>query len=192
MPAQKPSFSAQRLRIIGGSLRGSKLAIADRPGLRPTPDRLRETLFNWLAPVIEGSRCLDLYAGTGALGMEALSRGASRVRFVERDALAAASLREALLRLKQTESSEVVCEDVIRHLRRPDSSWNLLFIDPPFDADLWRSTLDALHDSEWLAPGARIFVESPAEQTPVWPANWILIKQARVGASQGHLLQAPR
>src|SRR6202161_4111233 len=91
-----------RVRIIGGSLRGSKLDVLDAPGLRPTPDRVRETLFNWLMPVIDGARCLDLFAGTGALGIEALSRGAVRVDFVESDAQLARMLRENLARLKQT------------------------------------------------------------------------------------------
>src|SRR5581483_4346490 len=100
----KPRANAApgRVRIIGGSLRGSKLEVPDVPGLRPTPDRVRETLFNWLMPVIDGARCLDLFAGTGALGIEALSRGAAVVDFVESDARLVALLRANLSRLKQT------------------------------------------------------------------------------------------
>src|SRR5260221_11792882 len=90
-----------RLRIVGGTLRGSRLDVPDAPGLRPTPDRARETLFNWLMPVIAGARCLDLFAGTGALGIEALSRGAAAADFVEADAQLAELLRANLLRLKQ-------------------------------------------------------------------------------------------
>src|SRR4051794_41546295 len=102
----KPRANAApgRVRIIGGSLRGSKLEVPHVPGLRPTPDRVRETLFNWLMPIIDGARCLDLFAGTGALGIEALSRGAAAVDFVETDAKLAQALRANLSRLKQEAS----------------------------------------------------------------------------------------
>ncbi|HSE11103.1 MAG TPA: 16S rRNA (guanine(966)-N(2))-methyltransferase RsmD, partial [Rudaea sp.] len=102
-----------KLRIIGGSLRGSKLAVDDVAGLRPTPDRVRETLFNWLAPIIDGARCLDLFAGTGALGVEALSRGAASVDFVERDPRLAQSLRQNLQRLRQADAT-VRCADALQ------------------------------------------------------------------------------
>src|SRR5512142_1045891 len=103
-PARNPDHAPGKLRIIGGSLRGSRLVVPDLPGLRPTPDRVRETLFNWLMPVIEGAQCLDLFAGTGALGIEALSRGAAGVDFVETDAKLAELLRANLARLKQAAS----------------------------------------------------------------------------------------
>src|SRR5579875_214991 len=104
-----------RIRIIGGTLRNSKLEVPDMPGLRPTPERVRETLFNWLQPVMEGAKCLDLYAGTGALGIEALSRGASSATFVEREPRLATALKANLARLKT--AGEVVGDDASRYLR---------------------------------------------------------------------------
>src|SRR5215469_13737471 len=104
-----------RIRIIGGSLRNSRVEVPEAPGLRPTPDRVRETLFNWLQPVIEGSRCLDLYAGTGALGLEAVSRGAALVTFVERDPKLSAALKANLARLKV--QAAVVGDDAARWLK---------------------------------------------------------------------------
>ena len=127
-PAGTARFAARfgsapgRVRIIGGSLRGSKLDILDAPGLRPAPDRVRETgSFNWLVPVIDGARCLDLFAGTGALGIEALSRGAAVVDFVESDARLVAQLRANLLRLKQTASTLVRWRESIRS-NRPNTT----------------------------------------------------------------------
>src|SRR5574338_1690283 len=101
MVTPRPHSAPGKLRIVGGTLRGSRIAVPDAPGLRPTPDRVRETLFNWLAPVIADAHCLDLFAGTGALGIEALSRGAAPVDFVEADARLADLLRANLVRLKQ-------------------------------------------------------------------------------------------
>src|SRR5512141_1310795 len=118
--APRPAFGS--VRIIGGSLRRSRLEVADAPGLRPTPDRVRETLFNWLMPVIEGSRCLDLFAGTGALGIEALSRGAAQVDFVETDGQLAALLRENLLRLKQM--AFVHRRDALQYLAAADTRYD--------------------------------------------------------------------
>src|SRR5215510_5965479 len=99
-----------KLRIVAGNLRGSKLAVPDRPGLRPTPDRVRETLFNWLAPVIEGARCLDLFAGSGALGLEAASRGASHVLLVDREPRVLEALKATVARL-DNDRIETVCDD---------------------------------------------------------------------------------
>src|SRR5580765_815361 len=131
-----------RLRIVGGTLRGARLDVPGAPGLRPTPDRVRETLFNWLMPVIAGARCLDLFAGTGALGIEALSRGAAAADFVEADAQLADLLRANLLRLKQ--AARVVRSDALRFLGETDVRYDVVFLDPPFGAALWTPAAVAL------------------------------------------------
>jgi 16S rRNA (guanine966-N2)-methyltransferase len=168
-----------RLRIVGGSLRGSRLEVAAAPGLRPTPDRVRETLFNWLMPVIQGARCLDLFAGTGALGIEALSRGAAQVDFVETDAQLAALLRDNLMRLKQT--AFVHRRDAIQFLVATDSRYDIVFIDPPFTAGLWTAAAQALEEHDRVATGALIYVESPAQEIPELPSHWDVHREGRAG-----------
>ncbi len=176
----KPATGAGSLRIIAGRLRGSRLAVPDAPGLRPTPDRVRETLFNWLAPWIDGARCLDLYAGTGALGIEALSRGAGECVFVERDRLLQQQLRDNLARLK-VEGASVVGADALDFLAGPPRGFDLVFLDPPFDADLWQEAAGRL-EKGWLAPSALIHVESPADASIALPPQWHLHRRARAGA----------
>jgi 16S rRNA (guanine966-N2)-methyltransferase len=168
------------VRVIAGRLRGSKLPVPDAPGLRPTPDRVRETLFNWLMPVIDGARCLDLYAGTGALGIEAASRGAREVVMVERDARLAAALRAQLARLKVPEAS-VVGDDAARYLGGPPTPFDVVFLDPPFDAGLWPGAATALEQRGWLAPAAWIHVESPRDAPPPVPANWSPWRELNAG-----------
>ena len=170
-----------KLRIIGGNLRGSKLAVADADGLRPTPDRVRETLFNWLAAYITGARCLDLYAGTGVLGIEALSRGAAQVDFVERDARLAQALSENLARLRQ-ENGRVRCADALTMLREPPAQrCDLVFLDPPFALDLWDESARLLEANAWLAPAALVYVESPLEQALHLPPAWQPHREGRAG-----------
>jgi len=170
---------AGRIRIIGGSLRNSRLDVPELPGLRPTPERVRETLFNWLAPVVGGARCLDLCAGTGALGIEALSRGAAAVQFVERDAKAAQALRGNLARLKA--GGEVSCADAAVFLRGPAQPHDLVFLDPPFALDLWSGLARQLEEGGWLAPAAWIYVESPRGVTPGLPGHWQVHKEGVAG-----------
>jgi len=169
-----------RLRIVGGTLRGSRLDVADTPGLRPTPDRVRETLFNWLMPLIEGARCLDLFAGTGALGIEALSRSAAQVDFVETDMRLASLLRENLMRLKQMAC--VHRRDALQFLAATDARYDIVFLDPPFGAGLWGAAAQALEAHDRLQADALIYVESPAQEIPVLPANWQLHREGRAGA----------
>ena len=159
------------VRIIAGRLRGSKLPVADRAGLRPTSDRVRETLFNWLQPVVPGARVLDLFAGTGALGFEAASRGAADVQLVERDPALAANLRAQAGRLR-ADSVRVHHADALSWLRAPASGrFDIVFLDPPFDAGLWEPAAALL--APWLAPSAWIYVEAPAGRPPVLPADWM-------------------
>ncbi len=169
------------VRIVGGDLRGSKLAVADRDGLRPTPDRVRETLFNWLAPTIAGARCLDLFAGTGALGIEAISRGAAHCSFVERDRGLAQALRGNLARLR-VETGEVVEADALDWLAKRGAAFDIVFLDPPFARDLWKPAALALEEGGGLREGAFIYVESPLDAAFVLPANWALHREGRAGA----------
>jgi 16S rRNA (guanine966-N2)-methyltransferase len=169
-----------RIRIIGGSLRNSRLDVPDLPGLRPTADRVRETLFNWLAPVIDGARCLDLCAGTGALGIEALSRGAASVQFVERDTRAAQALRDNLARLKAA-NGEVAALDAAQFLRGAPRVQDLVFLDPPFALELWPVLTLQLEQGGWLAAQAWIYVESPRATVPAVPPNWQLYREGHAG-----------
>ncbi len=169
-----------RIRIIGGRLRNSRLDAPDLPGLRPTAERVRETLFNWLAPVIDGARCIDLCAGTGALGIEALSRGAASVQFVEREVRAAQALRGNLERLKAV-AGQVTATDAMAFLRQPPQPCDLVFLDPPFALDLWAPLAQQLETGGWLTAGAWIYVESPRDTVPVLPPNWHAHREGQVG-----------
>lgn len=180
----RPSSSktnAGTLRIVAGTLRGSRLAVPDADGLRPTPDRVRETVFNWLAPVIAGVRCLDLYAGTGALGIEALSRGARECVFVERDRALCRRLEDNLARLRVADA-RVVNMAAADFLAAPDAPFGLVFLDPPFGADLWATSARQLEQGGWLAPGAWAYVEAPIEAVFELPPGWHLHREGRAGA----------
>lgn len=172
--------AAGRIRIIGGSLRNSRLDVPDLPGLRPTPERVRETLFNWLAPVIDGARCLDLCAGTGALGIEALSRGAAGVQFVERDTHAAQALRANLVRLK-ADAGQVAVLDAGLFLQGAVQPYDLVFLDPPFALDLWPTLARQLEQGGWLATQGWVYVESPYGDAPMLPPNWQLHREGQAG-----------
>ena len=174
------SAASGKLRIVGGSLRGSRIAVPDAPGLRPTPDRVRETLFNWLAPVIAGARCLDLFAGTGALGIEALSRGAAAVDFVEADTYLANDLRANLSRLKQV--ARVHGGDALTFLRADATRYDVVFLDPPFAANLWGVAAQTLEMHARLSADAMIYLESPAGAIPQVPGNWQAHREGRAGA----------
>lgn len=148
------------VRIIGGRWRGTRLPVADAPGLRPTSDRVRETLFNWLASGLPGARVLDLFAGSGALGLEALSRGARDALLVERDANLAQSLRQTVARLHANDQAQIVTADALAFLRAPlHGRFDIVLVDPPFAANLWPAVFDAL--APWLADDAWLYVESP-------------------------------
>ena len=159
-----------QVRIIAGTLRGSKLPVENRPGLRPTADRVRETLFNWLQSHIAGKRVLDLFAGTGALGFEAASRGAAEVVMLERDPQLATGLRATAERLKAT-AVRVECADALTWLAQPpEPRFDLVFVDPPFSADLWTAAAKAVQP--WLAEDAWIYVESGHAADFALPPAW--------------------
>jgi 16S rRNA (guanine966-N2)-methyltransferase len=179
------------VRIVAGRLRNSRIDVPDAPGLRPTPDRVRETLFNWLAPAIDGAKCLDLFAGTGALGIEALSRGAATCTFVERDAGLAAALRATLTRLKVADA-EVRTEPAERFLGGAPRSFDIAFVDPPFALGLWQPSLDALDKGGWLKPGALVYVESPAGEALRMPAGWMPHRESQAGEVRFALYRVAR
>lgn len=163
-----------KVRIIGGRWRGTRLAVPDAPGLRPTSDRARETLFNWLQPALPGARVLDLFAGTGALGLEALSRGAAEALLVERDPALARALEENLQPLEGGAAARVVRADAVSLLAAPlHGRFDVVFLDPPFEAGLWQPALDAL--GPWLTDDAWLYLESPpqaqVEPGPQWMAH---------------------
>lgn len=178
-----------RVRIIGGSLRNSRLLVPVMPGLRPTPERVRETLFDWLTPMIAGARCLDLCAGTGALGIEALSRGAASVQFVERDARVAQALRANLERLKAA-AGAVVTADAQAYLGGIARAHDVVFLDPPFDLDLWAPLASQLEAGGWLADGGLVYVESPERVVPALPVNWQIHRRGVAGAVRYALFRA--
>jgi 16S rRNA (guanine966-N2)-methyltransferase len=172
---------SNQLRIIGGQWRSRRLEFADLPGLRPTPDRVRETLFNWLAPVLPGARCLDLFAGSGALGMEALSRGAAETVFVEHHPLAVRTLRENLARL-DAQGARVEPADALAWLRQPGTLFEIVFLDPPFGEGLLEPVCALLEQGGWLAANAWIYLEAEAGQpTPLLPTGWTLHREKIAG-----------
>ncbi len=199
---------ADRIRIIGGSWRGRWLDVADVAGLRPTSDRVRETLFNWLQHEVAGSCCLDLFAGTGALGLEAASRGAVDVHLVERDAGACAMLerfseqltggsgtksgvKKSPSRFDNRAAISVHCADALALLAEApaDSTGSrllptadLVFIDPPFAAHIQQQVLQALGQNNWLNPQALVYVEMErGELASVLPQNWTIHRESHAG-----------
>lgn len=175
-----PRGYTDSFRIIGGRHRGRRLGFPPLPGLRPTPDRVRQTLFDWLAPRIEGASVLDLFAGSGALGFEALSRGASTVDFVERAAAQAANLRKTLAQFGAVNQARVLCQDALSYLATADAltRYDLVLIDPPYAAALIEPVLPLL--PRLLKADSRIYLEWPGSARPGVPApyQWLREKQA--------------
>jgi 16S rRNA (guanine966-N2)-methyltransferase len=170
----------QRLRIIAGIWRGRKLAFAPVAGLRPTPDRVRETLFNWLGTAVHGARCLDLFAGSGALGLEAASRGATEVVLVDVDPLVARTLRQQL-RLLHAHQVQVVQADCERYLRGAPEVFDLVFLDPPFHSGMLPVCLQLLEREGWLAPAAWIYIETERALELPLPSNWSAYRSKTTG-----------
>lgn len=181
---------ARQLRIIGGAWRGRRFRFPASAQIRPTPDRVRETLFNWLGSGVPGARCLDLFAGSGALGLEALSRGAAAVTFVERDSVAASELASRLTEWGAS-GARVERGDALQFLRgpAPGQPFDIVFLDPPFAEGLLKSTAGLLESRRWLAGAAHIYVECAArEGLPPLPASWTLVKAKQAGEVGYHLL----
>jgi len=179
VPSEEMARSAKnrvqrgQLRIIGGQWRGRKFAFIPVEGLRPTTDRVRETLFNWLAPDVSGASCLDLFAGSGALGLEALSRGARSCDFVDTSGTAIAQIENHLEVADAKERARCQATRAAQFLAAAERSYDIVFIDPPFGQDLVERCCAALEEQRLLAPGALIYVETAAsEPCPAVPANW--------------------
>jgi 16S rRNA (guanine966-N2)-methyltransferase len=182
MPALTNTF-----RIIGGLHRSRRLGFPPLPGIRPSPDRVRQTLFDWLAPVISGARCLDLYAGSGALGLEALSRGAASVAFVDREPKAIESIRAHLAALRLP-PQPVIAGDALSALARLDGPYDVVFLDPPFDSGELGAALAALAERGLVVPGGRVYLEAlAAAGPPALPAGFAMSRAKRAGNVGYHL-----
>ncbi len=176
----KPS-RPNSLRIIGGQWRSRKLVFPNNPQLRPTSDRVRETLFNWLQNDIHGSRCLDLFAGSGALGLEALSRGASHCTFVETHKQTLQQLKRNLT-LLNSEQAATIQMDGISYLQKNTTPFDIVFIDPPFSLNLWQPCLDLLSNSQFLSDHAKIYIESPSKLSSLNLApHWDIHREKTAG-----------
>lgn len=182
------SLKPNQLRIIAGAWRGRKLGFPAVAGLRPTPDRVRETVFNWLAPVLPGARCLDLFAGSGALGFEAASRGAALVVLVERDAQVLRQLRANGTMLAASQV-QVVAAEARNYLAGAAVPFDIVLLDPPYDKpDLLATCCAQLEAGGWLAPQARIYLETRGKDgPPSLPANWELVRSKQAGQVGYHL-----
>ena len=178
-----------RLRIVAGKWRSRLLQIIDEPELRPTAERIRETLFNWLAPVTDGSRCLDLFAGTGALGIEALSRGAAFVVFIEKSAAVADAIKKNLSEL-DARNTEVCHRDAMDYLRNADGEpFDIVFLDPPFDTDLLSDACSLLTKRAWLTANAIIYLEQRKDsEKPALPDGWTVTHEKVAGKVSYSLL----
>ena len=187
--AQQRRSLPNRLRIIGGRWRGTRIVFPSLAAIRPSPDRVRETLFNWLQQPIVGARCLDLFAGSGALGLEALSRGAAHVTFVDREQQVGTHLVQTLERLGSRDAT-VIVRDAQRFLRQSPYPFGVVFLDPPFAAGLLERVCEQLMHG-WLADGAYIYVERPADHPLAsLPATWAVQRSKRAGQVGYHLLRA--
>lgn len=167
-------------RIISGEWRRRRFSFPALPGIRPSPDRVRETLFNWLQERTAGARCLDLFTGSGALGLEALSRGAASCVFVDQERVALDALRSHLDAL-HVSTAELVQSDAIAFLTGKPRKFDLVFLDPPYASDLLERALALLSSGEWLAPGARVYLEYAAAHRPQIPSGWVMLRESRAG-----------
>jgi 16S rRNA (guanine966-N2)-methyltransferase len=178
-----------RVRIIGGEWRGRQLSFPDLPDLRPSPDRVRETLFNWLHDVLPGARCLDLFAGSGALAFEAVSRGAKEALMVERHPAVVAHLKEHILHLNAQGAMVVVQAEALAFLRTTSPPFDVVFLDPPFNSDLLGPCMELLAAGAWLKPLAWIYIEAERRTAlPPLPADWAVQRQKVAGQVGYYLL----
>jgi 16S rRNA (guanine966-N2)-methyltransferase len=174
--------TSSKLRIIGGRWRGRKLSFRPEEGLRPTTDRVRETLFNWLQPVVDGARCADLFAGSGALGLEALSRGAAHCDFVDTSPAALRQISAHLKTLGAADRGECHAGPAEAFLLRAQASYDIVFVDPPFGHGLAGPCCTLLARQHLIAEGGRVYLECAAgEPLPETPSSWILHRDKQAG-----------
>jgi len=187
-PATSRLLYPGRIRIIGGAWRGRKLSVPEAPGLRPTPDRVRETLFNWLQPHLPGARCLDLFAGTGALCLEALSRGAGHVVMVEKRVHVAQALQRNL-DILGAQKAEVVNMDALEYLQQSPQGFDIIFLDPPFASELIERCAALIDAHTWIKPAGLIYIEAPSSlrELPI-PSAWKLLRSKKAGQVGYHLV----
>ena len=183
------------VRIIAGTCRSRKINFPNAPGLRPTADRIRETLFNWLREDISGEACLDLFAGSGALGFEALSREAGWVTFVDNNVVVKNALLDNLRKLNFG-NAEIHCGDAfdwIAHARKMDRKYGIIFLDPPFAANIILQTCSKIAETELLKPGCKIYIETADELADeLLPETWQKIKSKKAGAVKYYLFESTR
>jgi 16S rRNA (guanine(966)-N(2))-methyltransferase RsmD len=188
-PAKAKAAPPREVRIIGGQWKRSKLPVPDKPGLRPTPDRVRETLFNWLGQDLSGWRCIDVFAGTGALGFEAASRGAAQVLLVEQDPQLAELLRATQRKLQATGVEVRRVDGVTALAGAMPGGFDLIFLDPPFDAGLWERALAGAAAA--MGPEGYVYLEAPREWDAAALSSFGLVceRHLRAGAVHAHLLR---
>ncbi|MCG8378309.1 MAG: 16S rRNA (guanine(966)-N(2))-methyltransferase RsmD [Proteobacteria bacterium] len=175
-----------KVRIIAGNWRGRKLEVIDSPGLRPSPDRIRETLFNWLQQDIVAARCLDLFAGSGAIGFEALSRGAREVVMIESDQNLVENLKRQAEKLNST-NHIIQQAEAIQWLTQQKNAFDIIFLDPPFAEGYIEKCCAMIREQSLLADRGMIYIES--EKDLVAPAGWTIKKQTRAGEVKSALLE---
>ena len=193
-PTLTKQARSQEVRIIGGKWKGRKLRFKSHPDLRPTLGRTRETLFNWLRPQITGARCLDLFSGSGILGIEALSQGAEHVTFVDRARQVTSGISQSLAQVNATtEAATVVCRDARRFLSEDNSRYDIIFLDPPFkEPDLLTSILTQV--ANHLAEEACCYIEAPSRvdlEPLLAEASLHKVKQTKAGDTQSYLCAIP-
>lgn len=167
-------------RIIAGKWRRRRLQFPELPDIRPSPDRVRETLFNWLRETLPNARCLDLFAGSGALGLEALSRGAASVLFVDRQRRVIVALQAHLTAL-QAAGGATRQSDALKFLEGAPQAFDIVFLDPPFGSALLGEAVSALRRPGWLTPNAHIYMEYPKGSAPAFPDDWEVMRRGRAG-----------
>ncbi|AGB41156.1 RNA methyltransferase, RsmD family [Halobacteroides halobius DSM 5150] len=178
------------MRIIAGKNKGKRLKSLDRRDVRPTSDRTKEALFNILGPDVVGTRCLDLYAGFGGLGIEAISRGANEVTFIEQNKQIAKTIDQNIASVSYQDQSKVIVDDVLKALRRLRGHFELIFMDPPYkEIELYTKTLDRISQYNLLHPTGIIIVEHQAKADLDWPADYVVIKERNYGKSTLTLLR---
>ncbi len=176
------------VRIIAGTHRGRRLPVIVSEGLRPTSDRVKETLFNWLMSSIPGAKCLDMYAGSGGLGIEALSRGAEHVTFFESDTKAAEQVTSNIATLREHDSATVICSNILQY-QFSQASFDVVFIDPPFGKDMVTKSIELLLTANILSKNCYVYIETGHDDDYTLPANFSAIKELKTSQAYARLFQ---